>query len=75
MVALNSAAMGVSAERAVDFFDAKGDVQALLFATANPVSGSAEHPAMHPGRCAGVWLDDRCVGHVGELHPRVAPGL
>lgn len=25
----------------------------------------------HPGRCAGVRLGDRLVGHAGELHPRV----
>jgi phenylalanyl-tRNA synthetase beta chain len=29
---------------------------------------------MHPGRCASVWLDDRCIGHVGELHPRWRQG-
>lgn len=52
-----------------DFFDVKGDVQALL----SPLQAEftpAEHPAMHPGRCAGVWLDGRQVGVVGELHPR-----
>ncbi len=58
-----------AAERAVDFFDVKGDVQALL-APREPVFQPAEHPAMHPGRCASVWLDGRCIGHVGELHPR-----
>ena len=25
---------------------------------------------MHPGRCASVWLAGRCIGHIGELHPR-----
>ncbi|WP_439587381.1 phenylalanine--tRNA ligase subunit beta [Hydrogenophaga sp.] len=58
-----------SPERAVDFFDAKGDVQALL-SPHLPEFRTAEHPAMHPGRCASVWLEDRCIGHVGELHPR-----
>jgi phenylalanyl-tRNA synthetase beta chain len=62
-----------SAERAVDFFDVKGDVQALL-APRRPAFKVAEHPAMHPGRCASVWLDDRCIGHVGELHPRWRQG-
>jgi phenylalanyl-tRNA synthetase beta chain len=54
---------------ATDFFDVKGDVQALL----SPMQAEfkpAEHPAMHPGRCAGVWMDGRQVGVVGELHPR-----
>ncbi|WP_066266111.1 phenylalanine--tRNA ligase subunit beta [Hydrogenophaga palleronii] len=56
-------------ERSVDFFDLKGDVQALL-APHRPEFKVAEHPAMHPGRCAAVWLNGRCIGHVGELHPR-----
>lgn len=58
-----------SAERQVDFFDVKGDVEALL----SPLHASfqqAEHPAMHPGRCASVWLGERCIGHLGELHPQ-----
>ncbi len=55
--------------RAVDFYDVKGDVQALLAPRAAEFR-AAEHPAMHPGRCASVWLDQRCIGHVGELHPR-----
>ncbi|QIM51672.1 phenylalanine--tRNA ligase subunit beta [Hydrogenophaga crocea] len=57
------------AERVADFFDAKGDVEALL-APRRAEFRAAEHPAMHPGRCAAVWLDGRCIGHVGELHPR-----
>ena len=59
---------GVS-ERPGDFFDTKGDVQALL-APLNPVFKADQHPAMHPGRCASVWLNGECVGHVGELHPK-----
>jgi len=55
--------------RNVDFFDVKGEVEALL-APAKPVFVSAEHPAMHPGRCAQVSLHGHVVGHVGELHPR-----
>lgn len=55
--------------RDVDFFDAKGDVQALLAPL--PVEfRKGEHPAMHPGRCAAVWHGGACIGHVGELHPK-----
>jgi phenylalanyl-tRNA synthetase beta chain len=53
----------------VDFYDAKGDVEALL-SPRKPQFKPAAHPAMHPGRCASVWLDGRDVGVVGELHPR-----
>ena len=52
-----------------DFYDAKGDVEALL----SPLRANfepAEHPAMHPGRCARVVLDGNVIGHVGELHPK-----
>lgn len=61
------------APRAVDFFDVKADVEALL-APRKPVFRAAEHPALHPGRCASVWLGERCIGHVGELHPRWRQG-
>ena len=56
-------------DRAVDFFDAKGDIEAL-FAPRLARFVTAEHPAMHPGRCARVELDGVPVGHVGELHPK-----
>jgi len=56
-------------ERATDFFDVKGDVEALL-APARATFVADTHPAMHPGRCARVELDGKAIGHVGELHPR-----
>ncbi|HLL17422.1 MAG TPA: phenylalanine--tRNA ligase subunit beta, partial [Rubrivivax sp.] len=56
-------------ERGADFFDVKGDVISLV-APAKPSFVAATHPAMHPGRCAGVYLSGKLVGHVGELHPR-----
>jgi phenylalanyl-tRNA synthetase beta chain len=58
-----------SRERAVDFFDVKGDVESLL-APAKPVFVADSHPAMHPGRCARVEVGGRTIGHVGELHPK-----
>ena len=56
-------------EQAVDFFDVKGDVEALL-APCKPTFEPAEHPAMHPGRCARVLLNGVAIGFVGEIHPR-----
>jgi phenylalanyl-tRNA synthetase beta chain len=56
-------------ERAVDFFDLKGDVEVLL-APRVPVFAPAEHPALHPGRCASVAVDGVVIGHLGELHPK-----
>lgn len=55
--------------RQVDFFDVKGDVEALLA----PVQARFEpgaHPACHPGRCARVIVAGVDVGFVGELHPK-----
>jgi phenylalanyl-tRNA synthetase beta chain len=60
-------------EQGADFFDIKGDLEALL-APAQPVFEPAEHPAMHPGRCARVLLAGREIGFVGELHPRWRQG-
>ncbi|MES3013316.1 MAG: phenylalanine--tRNA ligase subunit beta [Pseudomonadota bacterium] len=58
-----------AAERTVDFFDVKGDVEALL-APRQPRFVPAEHPALHPGRSARVQVDGADVGWIGELHPR-----
>ncbi len=58
-----------AAERHVDFFDVKGDVEQLLAPRAVTFV-AAEHPAMHPGRCAAVLVDGHAIGHVGEFHPR-----
>jgi len=52
-----------------DFFDIKGDVQALL-APHQPEFERAQHPALHPGRCARVMLGGQPIGIAGELHPR-----
>ncbi len=56
-------------EQSADFFDVKGDVQALL-APHKPSFVPAEHPAMHPGRCARILLNGQSIGFVGELHPK-----
>jgi len=57
------------AARNVDFFDVKGDVEALL-APRMAQFVAAEHPAFHPGRCAQVLVEGKAVGFVGELHPK-----
>jgi phenylalanyl-tRNA synthetase beta chain len=60
-------------DRGVDFFDIKGDVEALLAparARFERAVHPAAHPALHPGRAAHVMLGGRPIGWVGELHPR-----
>ena len=61
--------------RAVDFFDVKSDVEALLAAGGSGGDfrfRAAAHPALHPGQAAEV-MDARGqrVGLVGALHPAV----
>ena len=58
---------------AADFHDIKAHVESV-FAPRRIECVAAEHPALHPGRCAAVMLDGTCVGHVGELHPRWRQG-
>jgi len=57
------------AARDVDFYDVKGDVEAL-FAPASLDLVAATHPASHPGRSAQILMDGRAVGWIGELHPQ-----
>ncbi len=56
-------------ERAVDFYDVKGDVEALL-APRKLRFVPLEHPALHPGRSAQIEFEGQAIGFVGELHPR-----
>lgn len=54
--------------RAVDFFDVKGDVEAL-FVPFKLEFVPVSDPALHPGRAAAVLFEGRRVGVVGEVHP------
>jgi phenylalanyl-tRNA synthetase beta chain len=55
--------------RPVDFYDAKGDVEALLVPRQARFAPFA-HPGLHPGRAASVSLSGAAIGWLGELHPR-----
>ena len=64
-----------SKSQAIDFFDIKSDVEAILALAdgdTNIEFVAAEHPALQPGQCAEVHRDGERVGVVGKLHPRVA---
>lgn len=65
------------AERAVDFFDVKSDLEAM-FDRANvscPVFKSGQHSALHPGQSASIMVDGEQVGWLGRLHPSVQKAL
>ncbi len=60
--------------RSCDFFDLKGDVERLMAPL--PVQFRArEHPALHPGQSARIYLDDQPVGWLGTLHPALGKRL
>ncbi len=57
-----------SGNRKVDFYDVKGELEALLA----PLELRFEkigHPALHPGRAARLLLGEKEIGVLGELHP------
>ncbi len=62
----------------VDFFDVKGDVEAILGLTNSLASysfESAKHEALHPGQTARIIRDEKHVGWIGTIHPAVAKSL
>ena len=57
-----------SGARKLDFYDVKGDIEALL--APEPLRfEKLAHPALHPGRAAKVFLAGCEIGIIGELHP------
>ncbi|MEA5446495.1 phenylalanine--tRNA ligase subunit beta [Gammaproteobacteria bacterium AB-CW1] len=64
-------------KRPLDFFDVKGDVEALL--TAGGPRGltfqADSHPALHPGQCARILVESEDGGWIGRIHPQVADQL
>ncbi len=64
--------------RAVDFYDLKGDVEALLDLTVNAeefrfVAGT--HSALHPGQSALIEFKGQTVGYIGVIHPSLEKKL
>ena len=63
---------------AADFFDIKGDVEALLALGGHLGEArfeAAEHPALHPGQSARVLIGGRPAGWLGMLHPSLQASL
>lgn len=58
----------------VDFFDLKGDLEAILELTCNEKAYSfsaTKHPALHPGQAAAIIVDGKEVGVIGTVHPEL----
>jgi len=63
---------------ATDFYDIKGDVEALLALTCDAKAyefSKAEVAALHPGQTAKITKDGNLVGYVGSLHPELTRKL
>ena len=59
--------------RIVDFYDVKGDVEALLALSGRAVEFVADtHPALHPGQTASIVRRGKRIGMIGALHPALA---
>ncbi len=56
------------AARGVDFYDVKGDLEAL-FAPLTLDFERLSDPALHPGRAAAIVFNGRRIGMLGEIHP------
>ncbi|MDZ7643710.1 MAG: phenylalanine--tRNA ligase subunit beta [Woeseiaceae bacterium] len=64
--------------QAIDFFDIKSDVEALVATTGVPECfdfEAADHPALQPGQAARILRDGDEAGVIGKLHPAVARRL
>ncbi|WP_434133024.1 phenylalanine--tRNA ligase subunit beta [Sporomusa sphaeroides] len=57
----------------VDFFDAKGAVEAILegLAIAGYSVAIGQNPSLHPGKTAVIQKDGDVLGMIGEVHPAV----
>lgn len=60
---------------AMDFYDLKAHIQALLPSTAQVVYRPSARGFLHSGQAADIWVDGVCVGFLGKLHPSVAAKL
>lgn len=68
-------AEGTQTPPAIEFFDIKGVIEALLGELHVPDVSyrPAKVPYLHPARTAEVLVGGKPVGAFGELHPKVAP--
>ena len=62
--------------KAADFFDVKGDIEALLALSGQSfeITG-ASHPSLHPGQCAQISRAGKPIGVLGQLRPELARKL
>ncbi len=58
--------------RAVDFFDIKGEVERLISYTNKPYYfKQCKQIMLHPGKSCDIYLNDRKIGFMGALSPKL----
>ena len=62
----------------VDFYDIKGDLEELF--SLGHISEQIHYeptrnPALHPGQGADIYLDQRNIGSLGRIHPKIQADL
>ena len=65
-------------KRELDFFDLKGDVEALISLTGKESGynfSSSTLPVLHPGQSAVIKEGNKAVGQLGRLHPAIEAKL
>ncbi len=65
--------------RNVDFYDIKGDVERILDIALQHYGRMCfeilHDPALHPGQAAQIISNNKSIGRVGRLHPRIQSAL
>ncbi|MCH9758127.1 MAG: phenylalanine--tRNA ligase subunit beta [Proteobacteria bacterium] len=60
-----------STNRMVDFYDAKGVCEQFLagYEVTFRATVAENQPGLHPGRAADIYIGEKQIGSIGELHP------
>lgn len=57
-----------------DFYDLKGIVEKMLSDIGIykvKFEADTSNPSFHPGRCAKLYIGNKCIGTIGQIHPKV----
>ncbi len=70
-------AEGTTNRGTLDFFDLKGIVEGMITGVhlEKTSFANANHPALHPGKTAALFIGDKVAGVFGALHPKLAANL
>lgn len=60
-----------------DYYELKAVTESLFKALkiSSPAYVRTTEPALHPGRGADIYLNEKKIGYLGQIHPRLAKGF